>query len=280
MNSVQPVTLEDSEVRTLKSDIVDQEYHISVALPQSYSDQNAQEMSYPVIVHLDGNWRFGSLTEITRLMVFCGALTETIVVGIGYPAGKTQAETTRNIWGLRGRDYTPFRDEKWEDKTKETMGIGTITSGGSSEFRSFIREELLPFIESVYRVHRSQKVLVAHSLGALFVLDTVFHEPALFQGYVASSPSLWFGHEAMFSIEEEYASRHDDLQARLFLSVGEDEESVESRMVSNLFRFMAQLQSREFAGLTAKHQVVAGAKHCDSYALGFQMGLKWIFSSF
>ena len=278
MNPFSPVILEDTESRIIESNIVDQAYQISVALPGSYSGDDAQENKYPAIFVLDGNWCFGSVIENARVMAYCGAFPEVIVFGIGYPAGQSQNDTLNKIRGPRSRDCTPVKDEEWEAETKEQMGLDFIETGGSEDFFRFIGEELLPFVESAYRVDSSQKVLAGVSFGGLSVLHALFQDPALFQGYIAASPSLWFGDGAMFEIEEEYASNHDDLRAKLYLSIGQEEENVNSRMVSNLFRFLALLRSHEFDGVTLRSQVFEGLNHCDAGGPGLQLGLKWFFS--
>jgi predicted alpha/beta superfamily hydrolase len=141
-----------------------------------------------------------------------------------------------------------------------------------------MKEDLIPIIESDYRAASSRRILAGHSLGGLFVLYALFHNADLFQGYVASSPSIWFGDKAIFTIEEKYWQNEHDLLANLFLSVGEKEERKESGMVSNLVRFSALLESREYAGLTLKSQIFNDLNHCEYAAPGFVLGLKFVFS--
>ena len=118
------------------------------------------------------------------------------------------------------------------------------------------------------------------AMGGLFVLYALFHETGLFQGYVAASPSFWFGDKAILAAEEQYAQDERDLQANLFLCVGEKEERVGSAMVSDLIRFSALLEGREYARLTLKRQILADLNHCESVAPGLILGLKTVFSMF
>jgi hypothetical protein len=78
--------------------------------------------------------------------------------------------------------------------------------------------------------------------------------------------------------EEQYAQDEQDLQANLFLCVGEKEERVGSAMVSDLIRFSALLESREYAGLRLKRRILAGLNHCESAAPGLILGLKAVLS--
>jgi predicted alpha/beta superfamily hydrolase len=61
---------------------VDQEYRISVALPNGYADTDEV---YPVLYVLDANHCFGMVTETVRLLPILRELPEMIVVGTGYP---------------------------------------------------------------------------------------------------------------------------------------------------------------------------------------------------
>ena len=51
--------------------------------------------------------------------------------------------------------------------------------GGSAAFRKFIREELMTQIATRYRTTRETAV-VGESLAGLFVVETFFHDPGLF----------------------------------------------------------------------------------------------------
>lgn len=281
MDSPPPFVLQATEVKNIFSTFVNHEFQVSIALPQSYTSEQAADKKYPTIYLLDGNFYFGTVTEICRVMPFCGSMPEVIVVGIGYPidASVDQMDTSfKLVWGARGRDLTPIVDEAWEKEQIEGMGLDYIASGGADPFLQFVKKELIPVIESDYRTDSSHRILAGHSFGALFVLYALFHETSLFHGYVASSPSLWFGDKAMFGTEEIYAQKHDDLLANLFLSIGQNEENAGSGMVSNLFRFLALLKSREYDGLTIKNQVFNDLNHCESIAPGLLLGIKTAFS--
>jgi hypothetical protein len=141
-----------------------------------------------------------------------------------------------------------------------------------------MKEDLIPTIESDYRAASSRRIIAGHSLGGLFVLYALFQNTDLFRGYVASSPSIWFGDKAIFAIEENHLQNEHDLLANLFLSVGEKEERKETGMVSNLARFSALLESREYAGLRLKSQIFNDLNHCESLAPGLVWGLKFVFS--
>lgn len=278
MNTLPSVTLPETEVRNLTSNFVDQEYEISIALPPSYFHRDADNKKYPTVYLLDGNWYFGTAREVTRSMSFCGGIPEVIVVGIGYPASESLSESLKEFWRLRARDDTPVTDKKWEEKEKEKMSLDTIETGGAGAFLQFIKTELIPDLASNYRIERSNQVLAGHSLGGLFALHTLFHESELFQGYIVSSPYLELGDKHIFSTERDYAENNAVLAAKLFMSVGEEEENMNSWMVSNLIRFSTILRSRDFDELMVTNRIFPNLNHCEVMFPALQLGLKWIFS--
>lgn len=68
--------------------------------------------------------------------------------------------------------------------------------GGSAAFRRFLRDELLPVIAERYGV-TDQRAIVGESLAGLFVLETLFVEPDLFDTFIAIDPSLWWNDGAL-----------------------------------------------------------------------------------
>ena len=281
MESCPPVVLQATETRNVTPDYADQQFQISIALPKSYANGDAANKKYPTIYLLDGNFYFGTVTEMTRVMAFCDSIPEVIVVGIGYSMDNSVDQLERSfqqLFGSRARDLTPVSDKEYEERLKERMSLDYAVSGHAPSFIQFMKEDLIPVVESNYRADGSHRILAGHSLGGLFVLYALFHNTSLFQGYVAASPSIWFGDEAILAIEEDYSQNEHDLLATLFLSVGEKEERRESGMVSDLVRLSALLESREYAGLTLKSRIFQDLNHCESVAPGLIFGIKAVLS--
>ena len=70
--------------------------------------------------------------------------------------------------------------------------------GGSAAFRSFLRDELMPAIRSRYPT-TGETAIMGESLAGLFVMETLFTEPDLFDTYVAFDPSLWWDDSSLVS---------------------------------------------------------------------------------
>ncbi len=70
------------------------------------------------------------------------------------------------------------------------------TAGSSAKFRTFLRDQVKPFVEEHYRTSGADAVL-GKSLAGLFVFETYLSEPELFGSYGAIDPSLWWDKEAL-----------------------------------------------------------------------------------
>jgi hypothetical protein len=67
-------------------------------------------------------------------------------------------------------------------------------SGGGPSFLSFIKNELIPYINKNYPSN-GDNTLWGHSLSAMFVIYAMVNEPDLFKSYIAVDPSIWWDHE-------------------------------------------------------------------------------------
>lgn len=267
-------TIPATDERIVKALSVDQEYMVSVALPYHYHENQAK--TYPVIYVLDGNWYFGMVVDMVRIMntrtSFCNELPDAIIVGIGYPNGETFEEKYHQVGQRRMRDFTAMRDEGLEQWHHITFPIEErMQSGGADKFLAFIKDELLPLIESEYRADANNRCLLGHSLGGFFGLHTVFKQPTLFHKYVIASPAEIYENEPWFTESAVI------LPVRMYLSAGEAElyldEIGNTRPYSSFQRLAERLESC-FADETALvKQIFPKLTHCAVATPAFQAGL-------
>ncbi|WP_102796446.1 alpha/beta hydrolase [Bowmanella denitrificans] len=173
--ALNPAPLNIGQSFMLSSTVLGEERRINLYFPKAYFEQPDQPL--PVLympdggvhedfVHIAGLVQIGSLNWTTRPV---------ILVGI---------ENTD-----RKRDLTgPTEDE--EDKK-----ISSVV-GKSAEFRTFLRQELIPTIEQHYRT-TAERGIIGESLAGLFVVETMLLEPDLFSNYIAVDPSLWWNQAAL-----------------------------------------------------------------------------------
>ena len=100
------------------------------------------------------------------------------------------------------------------------MPIQYWGSGAAERFLAFLSQELRPYLHKQYRLDPEDAVLVGDSVGGLFALYTVFHQPEAFQRYVIGSPSIYHDDAITFAYEATYAKAHQDLPVTIFLSGG------------------------------------------------------------
>lgn len=274
--SRQPSVILSSEEYLLASDIVGDQFKISVGLPKDYSDTSKK---YPVVFVLDANLFFGMVTDIAHLLQTGDEIPACIIVGIGYP------DDTQHL-GLRIRDLTPVCDDAshcaWLKKVSQAkkVPIEYRGSGGAEWFLAFMSNELMPYLRSNYRVALADAVLVGDSFGGLFALYAMFHQPAMFKGYIIGSPSIYYGDAVTFDYEAVYAEAHDDLPAAVFMSVGALEAVYEpafAGMVSNVAELAEVLNSRNYPGLNLITQIFDNETHFSVIPATMSRGLRAVF---
>lgn len=63
--------------------------------------------------------------------------------------------------------------------------------GGSADFRRFLAEDVKTFVDSHFRTS-GRDAIMGESLAGLFIVETLFKSPALFDDYIAITPSMWW----------------------------------------------------------------------------------------
>lgn len=266
-----PYEVTRSEVRVMTSR-TGATYRIMIARPERPPPPGG----YPIIYVLDGDDNFAIVAETAERFGRNPGFAPGIVVGIGYPGPSR-----------RSFDYTPVSAEG---------GPRGEPTGGAAAFRAFIADELRPAIERDFRIDRNRQAIIGHSFGGLFVLDTLFTRPEMFQVYLCASPSIWFADREVLSREAGFVLRmaRGDLHPTLVLTVGSDEQeappwifdpaeraraerrNTERRMVGNVDDLGARLTG--VPGLSVHRRFLAGEHHGTSMLPAIGGGLTHIFA--
>jgi hypothetical protein len=245
------VEIPNSRLERITSSIVGQEYDLYVDLPGNYQDTSK---TFPVLYLLDAQWDFPLVTSIYGQQYYDGFIPAAIIVGI------TWGGRNPNHDSLRARDLTPTNNKQLPQ------------SGNAIKFLAFIKNELIPFIESRYRTTKDDRTLMGSSFGGLFTLYALFHESKLFNRYVLTSPALGWDNEAIYTDEKKYADNESQFPVKLFMAVGELEE------VSGFQKFVDRLKSRGYKGLDLQTRVLEGMGHSGGKAEGYTRGLQAVFA--
>lgn len=159
----EPVVI--GETRRLHSKVLKEDRAYTVRLPPGYETSGER---YPVLLLLDGQNHFTHVAGSASYLMEQEEIPPLIVIGL---------EST-----VRVRDFTPTDwPEAW------------VGGGGAAKFRAFLAQELLPEIEKSFRTD-GFRILAGHSASGQFALYCLESEPALFQAYLALSPSLDWDH--------------------------------------------------------------------------------------
>ncbi|KYK33609.1 MAG: esterase family protein [Theionarchaea archaeon] len=225
-------------------------YKIYVGLPKTYSEDH----EYPTIYLLDGDWYFdgshwridrGGVHGIVSRLAESGDIPEAIVVGIGYPKENQ-----------RGRDFL----------------------GSPVHFYRFLKEELIPFVDSTYSTQRDGRTLVGHSDGGFFTLYALLrYDPSdiVFSNFISISGDFSKVDRYLYTEEMSmYRRLQGELPVALYLAVGKEEED---RFCESNDKMAEKLTSRNYSGFRFKSIQYYGLHHGSVVAPAVEDGLKWIF---
>ncbi len=145
----------------VESRVLNEAINYRVMLPASYS-VNSSEL-YPLLLLLDGS-RYGDVVAgNATFLARVGEIPEHLIVAIDS--------------NDRMRDFTPTDSPDWEG------------DGEASKFLDFLRQELLPIIETEFRVSE-RRIIWGHSLGGLFAFYTLYAAPDLFDARLVDDGTL------------------------------------------------------------------------------------------
>lgn len=242
---------------------------VSIGLPVRHANLERA----PLLLCLDGPWLFGTTLDATRIMSMSGEAPEAIVVGLSFTT-----DSMSEYINDRGRWLTPT---PWvPPEITGVKGISADECGRADELLRFIADQILPLVEAEHigPLGVSERWLIGHSFSALFGVRTLFAAPGLFDKWLLASPSIWWDGRTILSHESDYAERHSDLRAQVFVSYGELEHETPPGFDINLGRdadeFVERLRSRNYPGLQLTRAVMAGDAHSSSIGPAISKGIR------
>ena len=218
------------QVERIQSKVLGEQRTLLVGLPDGYEQLTER---HPVLYLLDGKENFEHVAGLVRFMGRVGQMPRVIVVGI--------ANTDRI------RDFTPTA-------APQALNGRAKTSGGGGKFSQFLEKELIPHVEKKYRT-APYRILVGHSLTAMFATHVLLTKPGLFDSTVAAGPYLtWDDRAVMANLTKKLAALPEK-ELRFHVSHGGSGE--------------------------AEHGIDKDVKAlCDAMKRGGPKNLKWAFASY
>jgi uncharacterized protein len=203
---------------------------------------------YPVIYLLDGDGHFLHATGVVQFLSQNGRMPRMMIVGI--------ANTNRT------RDLTP--------QPADTSFPG---SGGAGTFLRFIKDELIPYIDSHYKT-APFKMLIGHSFGGIFAVNALITHPEIFNSYIIISPSLWWGKDTLVNQVGTFLRKPSSLRAFVYESVGNEGPG----MVTPALRVLQSVETNQVQGLEWRIKLMETEDHGSIVHRSIYDGMEYIFS--
>jgi predicted alpha/beta superfamily hydrolase len=254
-------------VRTVRPGNGLSERRVLAYLPPGYRSEGVR--TYPVVYLQDGQNVFDERTSTVGQEWRADEAAEELALR-GRPCVIVAVESNP---ASRMAEYGPWEHcgpGPWVEAASEGM-----VGGKASEYVSFLVDEIVPLVESSFRVRSdaAARGIGGSSMGGLVSLYAALSRPGLFGFCAALSPSLWFAGERVLS----WVRERSDPSLRVYLDVGLPEggppvDGVPEN-VGNLRRLARELSGRT-AGVRCVEDPV-GQHNEAAWARRFPNVLAW-----
>jgi ferri-bacillibactin esterase len=221
------------------SEKVKDSFEIYVSVPNKI-DINK---TYDVIYYCDANLKSGrKLRELITKIKYATKVNNTIFVGVGHIG---------NFHDLRRRDYILP-----QIRNGDTAGR-SVNYGQIENFYQFLKTELIPKINSVYKTNPDNNSIFGHSLGGLFVFYCLFKNENLFENYYALSPALWIDNYSIYNFNK--LTKENMIKRNLYFSTGGFE--IMNHIKKGTNRMENFLNAKKYENLNYKYVIHKGQTH-------------------
>lgn len=253
---------------TIKSKVLNEEREVWISLPSNYDGKYFQAAQYPVLYILDGDLHFQSVASMVDIL--SAGTNGTLVIPEMIVVAIPNTDRTR--------DLTPTNSNK--------MGTGKISehlrsSGGGGNFLRFLKNELIPKIDSAYRTF-PYRTFVGHSFGGLNVMQALFEMPEVFNAYVAIDPSFWWDDQLFGKKSETYFNQAKLRGKSLFIAQANTLNSWDTVNVhfESIKKFVANLETRNKSGVRWQYQFYPNDHHGSVAFAAEHDALRFIFRNY
>ena len=144
--------------------------------------------------------------------------------------------------------------------------------GGAEKFRSFINDELFSEINKRYRT-TTEKGIIGESLAGLFIVETFFIAPDMFDFYIAMDPSLWWNNHYLIRTAKDNLAKFPTNPKRLWFAGSKTKDiSVYTKEFSKI------LATQQLKNLSWKFSDEPKEKHNTIYRATKEKALIWSLS--
>ena len=251
------------DVVIIASKILHENRTVYIHYPKT--DSSNINKRFPVLYLMDGESHFDMLAQYTDYLSRWDVkvIPQMIVVGI------TNTKRTR--------DLTPTVSIINYFGKPDTSAVSWMKpSGGNTEFLQFIQEELIPYVDANYKT-QSYKIFAGHSFGGLASINCLLTQPAMFDAYVAVSPSFWWDREYVLKLTDRTLQKGTILSKKLFYSDASEGISDSSTFHTNLLKFDSLLSVKKIKGLEHEYKYYPVETHMTEPVSAYYDALRFIF---
>ncbi len=246
-----PFEIPGIQVIPIRDTQSNRQYELYIKLPEGYSKNN--DVKYPVVYFTDAMWHIEILSGSIEYLV-----ENAILVGISWQKDIKDAEAHTS----RFRDYSIMKSKNPKRQR-----------GEASNHLTFIRNDVIKYVENNYQTDPDKRTYFGYSLGGLFGAYILLAQPDTFKNYILGSPSLGFANRYIFELESNTAKKRKDLNANVFISVG----ALEDTYIGPIEDFIFRLKSRYYAGLSLQEVVIIeSADHGGAFPMAAVRSMYWL----
>jgi uncharacterized protein len=241
----------DTKMKIEYSKNVGDSFEIYISLPPSYNLND----TYSIVYYCDANLKSGRhLRELISTTQY-NNLRNTIFVGIGHIG---------NYHVLRRRDFIlptiNGNDTVGQDKNY----------GQTEKFYSYLKNELVPSINSKFKTNIDSNSILGHSLGGLFAFFCLFKSDNLFSKYFALSPALWIDKYSIYKFNKIQGSFAQ--KKYLYFAAGSDETV--NKILNGTNEAKQFMDTKQYGNLFYDYDVWKGKTHNSEVPLSLEKILK------
>lgn len=251
------------ETKKINSTVLGQERNVWIYTPWQYEEYPDKKLEVIYVFDSQAREYFDLVHSVTQFLG--GQEFAFIVVGIESPFIEEKNQS-------RNTDFLPKATDK------ETIEKYGEYSGGADKFLSFVKTEVVPFIDERYPT-LPERVAVGHSNGGTFISYSLLNDPGLFDAYIAISPNYAYDKGQLAKRFEELKPENINREKFVFISNSNENSETAERWAGwsesnkkvveiikdEKFKSKIHIETKDFS---------ASENHGTTFPIGAHYGLK------
>ena len=246
-----------TKVVPIKDTKTGRQYELYIRLPEKYAEKT--NIKHPVIYYTDAIWHVEILSGSTEYII-----EDAILVGISWQKDiDAQLKKEAGAHVSRYRDYSIVESNKPEHQAKYQFGQ-------ADNHLSFIRNDVIRYVERNYRTDPANRTYFGYSLGGGFGAYILLTQPDTFKNYILGSPSKG-STPHLHKLESSETLKGKLLNTNVFIAYGNQEKE----LGKGVDDFITMLKAKNDQSLSLKHIVVEGT-HQTAFPMTTVRGIYWL----